>query len=306
MRPEHASRRRVRAVVVAMSALLAACGGSTGQSAAPSGPGEPGASTTIGAQTTSPDGSVVPNGGTNKPGGTPGPGSPTPTVTSSGGGSIPPSTVDANVEVGQLAPFYLQAGRSSALVLELSAQDGAAPASGNVSHLQSVLRSVSGKSVSVDGPRRVDGGARSWTAQDLRNLADGAARTGQSKANGVIRLLFLHGDFNGDKQVLGISVRGDVAAIFSDQLADAADPLVGPAVLEDAVMEHEVGHLLGLVDLWLHTGRQDPQHPGHSTNKNSVMYWAVESSLVTDLLTGGPPRDFDAADLADLKTIRNG
>jgi hypothetical protein len=36
------------------------------------------------------------------------------------------------------------------------------------------------------------------------------------------------------------------------------------------------------------------------------MYWAVESSLVGDLLTGGPPQDFDAADLADLATIRGG
>ncbi|MEA3055907.1 MAG: hypothetical protein QOD30_1339, partial [Actinomycetota bacterium] len=38
----------------------------------------------------------------------------------------------------------------------------------------------------------------------------------------------------------------------------------------------------------------------------SVMYWAVESTVVTDLLTGGPPRDFDAADLADLAEIRGG
>jgi hypothetical protein len=36
------------------------------------------------------------------------------------------------------------------------------------------------------------------------------------------------------------------------------------------------------------------------------MYWAVESDVVTDLLTGGPPVDFDAADLADLSAIRGG
>jgi hypothetical protein len=33
------------------------------------------------------------------------------------------------------------------------------------------------------------------------------------------------------------------------------------------------------------------------------MYWAVESSLVTDVLQGGPPKDFDDADRADLATI---
>ena len=67
---------------------------------------------------------------------------------------------------------------------------------------------------------------------------------------------------------------------------------------------HEVGHLLGLVDLVLDTGRADPEHPGHSSNRSSVMYWAVESTLITDVLAGGPPRDFDADDLRDLAAIR--
>ena len=36
------------------------------------------------------------------------------------------------------------------------------------------------------------------------------------------------------------------------------------------------------------------------------MYWAVESDLVGDLLSGGPPTEFDGTDLRDLATIRNG
>jgi hypothetical protein len=36
------------------------------------------------------------------------------------------------------------------------------------------------------------------------------------------------------------------------------------------------------------------------------MYWAVESTLIGDLVTGGPPQDFDTADLADLGAIRRG
>jgi hypothetical protein len=105
--------------------------------------------------------------------------------------------------------------------------------------------------------------------------------------------------------VLGVALRGDTAAIFPDQVDSASTPLVGSGGIEVAVVTHEVGHLLGLVDLFLSTGRQDPDHPGHSTNSKSVMFWAVESSLVADLLQGGPPKDFDSADLADLQTIRN-
>jgi hypothetical protein len=121
----------------------------------------------------------------------------------------------------------------------------------------------------------------------------------------VIHLLFVHGSLGGDDSVLGVAVRGDTAAIFVDQVRASATPLVGSAGIEAAVVTHEAGHILGLVDLYLHTGRQDPDHPGHSTDKNSVMYWAVESDVVADLLQGGPPRDFDSADLADLATIRS-
>jgi hypothetical protein len=116
----------------------------------------------------------------------------------------------------------------------------------------------------------------------------------------------VHGSFGGDTGVLGVAARGDVAAIFTDQVKSASTPLVGSGGIETAVVTHEVGHLMGLVDLYLHTGRQDPDHPGHSTDTQSVMYWAVESNLVADLLQGGPPKDFDSADLADLQTIRNG
>jgi hypothetical protein len=94
--------------------------------------------------------------------------------------------------------------------------------------------------------------------------------------------------------------------VFTDRVASSEGGLGDPHAVQRAVTTHEVGHVLGLVDLFLATGRADKEHPGHSTNRNSVMYWAVESSLVGDLLTGGPPQDFDDADLADLATIRRG
>jgi hypothetical protein len=106
--------------------------------------------------------------------------------------------------------------------------------------------------------------------------------------------------------VLGVTVRADTTAVFPDRIASATSPLVTRHRLEQAVDTHELGHVLGLVDLARDTGRADRDHPGHSTNTRSVMYWAVESSLIGQVLTGPPPRDFDAADLADLEALRNG
>ena len=59
-----------------------------------------------------------------------------------------------------------------------------------------------------------------------------------------------------------------------------------------------------VIDLVLHTGREDPDHPGHSPNRGSVMYWAVERDLVGTLLGAGPATTFDDADRAELAAIR--
>ena len=204
---------------------------------------------------------------------------------------------------GTFAPAILLASQSTEVLVEVRVQSGADPQKASLDHLVGVLQSVTGKTVTVAQGSPIGGGGKSWSADELRATGgDGAAQGG---GRSVIHLLFVHGDFGGDSGVLGVAVRGDTAAVFVDQVNGASTPLVGSSGIETAVVTHEVGHLMGLVDLYLETGRQDPDHPGHSTNPNSVMYWAVESNLVADLLQGGPPKDFDAEDLADLETIRN-
>jgi hypothetical protein len=224
----------------------------------------------------------------------------TPATTTAGRGAISPGGV------GGLAAALLRPGHGDRIVVEVRAQSGAAPAAGAVDHLTRVLRDASGKAVSVDGIDALGGRAQEWTASTIAAAADAAAEHGQGGAQVTLRLLFLRGTYEGDDGVLGIAVRGDVAAIFSDSVDRAGSVLVSSSRIEDAVTMHEVGHLLGLVDLAIDTGRDDPSHPGHSTNDDSVMYWAVESDLVTQVLGGGVPTDFDAEDRADLARIRAG
>ena len=206
--------------------------------------------------------------------------------------------------VGAFAPFYLRPAESARIVLEVRSQRGAEPREGTLSHLRSVLRSSSGKDVALAGGS-VGGGGREWTADQIRAEADRSG-LGQSRDGAVMRILYLRGSFAESETVLGLAVRSDVAAIFSDKVDEAAGLVGDPTRIEDAVTVHEAGHLLGLVDLFLDTGRADPDHPGHSPNRGSVMYYAVESTLVGSILDGGPPTEFDAADRADLATIRRG
>jgi hypothetical protein len=203
---------------------------------------------------------------------------------------------------GSIADQILGTRGPARLAVQVLTQSGAEPHGTTLDRLVQVLEDVSGK------PVRTFGGTvpvRSTWGSELRTAADAQA-VDPGPDTLVLRFLFVHGQSDQGPDILGISVRGDVAAVFVDQVDQSATGLVPPATIEKAVAVHELGHLLGLVDLFRHTGRADPGHPGHSTNARSVMYWAVESSLVGDLLTGGPPQDFDPADLADLAAIRRG
>jgi hypothetical protein len=212
--------------------------------------------------------------------------------------------IDGRVRVGQLAPVLLRPARSSQIVVEVRAQTGAEPSQASIDHVLSALRGVTAKRVDVVEGAPVGGGSQAWTTDGLAAIAD--AGTSSTADTVVIHVLFVHGSLGGDTSVLGVASRGDLVTIFSDQIRASASLLSSPQPIEVATVTHEMGHLLGLVDLFLATGRQDPEHPGHSRNPRSVMYWAVESSLVGSLLGERPPADFDAQDLADLATIRNG
>lgn len=206
---------------------------------------------------------------------------------------------------GSFAPGYLRPEPADRIVVEIHSQDAAAVRPESLEHLRSRLGQVSGKPVVVEAATAFNDSRRSWSADEVRGAAAALARTPQGEGTAVMRLLLLRGGFEA-ADVLGASVEGAVMAIFVDEVERAASPLGSSARIERAVVLHEAGHLLGLVDLYLDTGRADPEHPGHSPNEESVMYWAVESTLVSELVGGGPPTEFDQADLRDLAAIAAG
>lgn len=237
----------------------------------------------------------------------PGTGGPTDPDRPSSDAPAPDAPADAPAApgpVGSMAARYLRPTPSERVLVQVLAQDGAAPQPAVPERVRQVLAQLSGKGVEL-ASAPLDGGPRSWSADELRALAD-AASPAQTGDRAVLTLLFLRGGFAENERAVGVAVRGDVAAVFAERVDEAAGVLGDRDAVEDAVTMHEVGHLLGLVDLVLDTGRADPEHPGHSPNRGSVMYYAVESTLLGTVLSGGPPRDFDQADLDDLARIRNG
>lgn len=216
-----------------------------------------------------------------------------------------PIAAAAKGGVGAFARTLLRPEPATRIVVDLLVESGATPSKNTVDHAVSVLRDVTGKPVATT-TTAIAGGQESWTGAELRALADDKAPTPQGDGVAVIRALFVKGGLEGSDGAVGVAVRGDVLAVFAERVSEASSPLVSRSRMEDAILMHEVGHLLGLVDLALDTGRDDPEHPGHSRNSGSVMYWAVESTLVGQALNGPPPTNYDSQDLADLARLRSG
>lgn len=74
-------------------------------------------------------------------------------------------------------------------------------------------------------------------------------------------------------------------------------------MVEQSVMKHEVGHILGLVNLGapMQTNHQDAEHGKHCINENCLMYWATETGNFISNLTGSSPPQLDANCIADLR-----
>ena len=148
-----------------------------------------------------------------------------------------------------------------------------------------------------------------WDADDVRSKR---WSLGDDAMNGDVLnwyFLFPAGKYS-DSSVLGVAVDASTVALFKDSIEESENLIRRPSAeeIERAVTIHEAGHLLGLVNLVYQSpvDHEDPDHPGHSSNSESVMYWAIESAEVSNVLSGSLPDEFDSDDKADMSGMADG
>ena len=289
------SHLRAFAGVVALALGAAACSVVTDQSQPGPTPGQPAPRvTSLAPGKTKPPASS--GGGHSSPGGT-------------NPGSVPPSSAyDDDGSVGTMTRVYLRPAPARSLSIEIDWVNGRDPARSAIDHLTSVLRRECDKPDGITATlgNRIASGRSSWTIADLRAL-EKANRAGHSGGNtATIWVAYVGGSFAANRNALAVTFSASAAVLFRDRIDDAATSLVLEAGIERSVLLHEAGHMLALVNIGYRSrfNHEDPQHPYHSNNPDSVMYWAVEDISVRNILAGGPPDDFDDADRADLTQLR--
>lgn len=290
---------RFTRIAVALFLVLAACGGRAnpdagGETRYGGGVSSPSAEKTAG-------GAPTPKGGAPSTAQAPAAGS----TTGSSGSGGPVSYYDSG-GVGAMARRYLQPSPATRLKVEVDYAKGRRPTTQALEHVESILRRETGKDVEVRADDQIDTSKGSYSFNDIaafERMHRDAHSAGSAASMWVI---YLDGSLSGESGTIGVAITASTAAIFADHIDDAGTAVVGSDQIERAVLMHEIGHLLALVNIGYVSehDHEDPGHRGHSNSRKSVMYWQIEDKGLVAVITGGPATDFDDDDRDDLEMLR--
>ena len=211
-------------------------------------------------------------------------------------------------EVGECRYEILQSSKYSKLHIEVNYVSGFEPSSDALDLLRQRINEVTDKTSVTISQESFGSTDTSYTIEEILKIESSQRKKFKSGDEFVIHILYLNGEFEDNENTLGLAYKGSSFAMFQENIEDSAFLFISAEDIEKAVLVHEYGHLLGLINMGYTSphDHEDPEHPHHSNNDESVMDWAVESQDFYNQLDGEPPNNFDSYDLDDLNLMMQG
>ena len=202
----------------------------------------------------------------------------------------------------------LQVSKYSRLHIEINYVTDNAPDSDAINLLKTRIEEVTDKSSISVSQNSFGSTDESYTLEEILAIEDTQRQRYKSGNTFIIHILYLNGEYQDNEQALGVAYKGSSFVLFKEKIDDASFLLISDKDIEKSVIVHEFGHLLGLVNMGYQSphDHEDPDHPHHSNNEESVMYWAIESQDIANQIDGEPPNNFDSYDLDDLARMKEG
>ena len=217
-----------------------------------------------------------------------------------------PSINDANNKVvGASANDLLTAANFSSVKIEIQYMPGFQPDAAAINNLSTFLNSLINKpgGISIIQTQIGAGGKSVYTSNDIATIEKNN-RTVYTTGNQLgVYLLYTDGNFS-EGNVLGLAYRNTSMSLLGKTIHDNSGAVgqTSRTKLESTVLNHEFGHILGLVDLGsaMQSNHKDGAHGNHCNNNNCLMYYASETTDILGILITGNIPPLDANCKADL------
>lgn len=211
---------------------------------------------------------------------------------------------------GASARDFLDDAVYDSLVVEVDHVVGQAPSPAALSVLETRLQErctkPGGVTIVVDDA--IPSGGTTYSVADNQALERQHRDQASSGSTAVFYVLYLDGASDQDGpsgSVLGWAHGPSSVGIFRQTIQGASSLLATPEQIEGAVLVHEAGHLLGLVNNGtpMVANHEDAAHRGHDVDDGCIMHWQIETSDIVALIQsrGALPTQFDARCIEDLR-----
>ena len=209
--------------------------------------------------------------------------------------------------VGASANGLLAAGTYTSVKIEIQYMPGFQPDAAAVNNLVSFLNSLTNKpgGYTIVQTQIPASNNSTLTLTDIANIEKTYRTVYTAGSQLGVYFLYTDGGFS-TANVLGLAYRNTSMCLLGKTIHDNSGGIgqASRTKLESTVLEHEFGHILGLVDLGspMQTNHKDAAHGNHCNNTNCLMYYASETTdILGFLITGNTPL-LDANCKADLMT----
>ncbi|MNJ89024.1 hypothetical protein D3C87_65850 [compost metagenome] len=215
-------------------------------------------------------------------------------------------------DVGSSANDILSDKKYESMTVEIIYMSGFRPTDAAMDNLKQLISSRCNK---PDGIKLVlqeisAQGKNSYSISDVRSLEEQYRKEFTFKKDLAVCFLFMDGpssENQGSSMVLGQAYFNTSMVVYKKSLHDNAGGFGEPELykLETTVINHEFGHILGLVNTGsdMYYAHQDTGHGSHCNNENCLMYWEAETGNVFNNLLGNSPIPaLDANCIKDLQS----
>jgi hypothetical protein len=199
---------------------------------------------------------------------------------------------------------FLSDKKYEQLVIEICYVDGYAPQQSSLDMLKTFLEArlnkpggISFVYKSISSP-----GKSSYDLDALRDV-EKDHRTEHTKRKKLTAFIFFADAPYSTGNTLGVAYGTTSSALFEKTIKDNSGGIGQPQenILETTVMQHEFGHLLGLVDNGTSMVTAHAENGHHCNDESCLMYYAVETLDFVGNLMGGEVPPLDSRCIADLQ-----